>query len=119
MVCSCLFMNILPPYPKYSPLYSIIVRKESPLARRLERRRPVSGRERGPGCHPEPIRFAQGKLRDGSVRPSSQTLRCAQGDRHSLQMSTLALPNWYNILQGHKMRLLSVILNRNSKLMEK
>jgi len=32
-------------------------------------------------CHPEPIRFAQGKLREGSVRPSRQTLRCAQGDK--------------------------------------
>jgi hypothetical protein len=47
--------------------------------RRLERRRPVSGRERGPGCHPE--RSA------GALRPASQTLRCAQGDRPSLQMS--------------------------------
>jgi len=32
-------------------------------------------------CHPEPMRFAQGKLREGSVRPSRQTLRCAQGDK--------------------------------------
>jgi hypothetical protein len=45
----------------------------------------------------------------------AEILRCPQDDR----MSTLALPNWYNILQGHKMYLLSVILNRNSKLMEK
>jgi len=39
----------------------------------------VSGLERCPGCHPE--------RSEGSLRPSSQTLRCAQGDTHSLQMS--------------------------------
>src|SRR5258708_28209415 len=33
-------------------------------------------------CHPEPMRFAQGKLCEGSVRPSRQTLRCAQGDKY-------------------------------------
>src|SRR5258707_11182367 len=52
------------------------------FARRLERRVPVRGRERCPGCHPS--------LRSGSLRPSSQTLRgvypersaWAQGDRH-------------------------------------
>ena len=32
-----------------------------------------------PVCHPE--------RSEGSLRPSSQTLRCAQGDRHDLQMS--------------------------------
>src|SRR5438128_10294290 len=46
----------------------------------LERRLPGSGLERCPGCHPE--------RSEGSLRPSSQTLRCAQGDRHYLQMST-------------------------------
>src|SRR5260221_12424000 len=58
-----------------------------PPTRRLERRLPVKGRERCPGCHPE--------RSEGSLRPSSQTLRgvyperseWAQGDRHSLQMS--------------------------------
>src|SRR5258708_4289690 len=52
------------------------------FARRLERRLPVRGRERCPGCHPS--------LRSGSLRPPSQTLRgvypersaWAQGDRH-------------------------------------
>jgi len=39
----------------------------------------VSGLEQCPGCHPE--------RSEGSLRPSSQTLRCAQGDRHSLQIS--------------------------------
>jgi hypothetical protein len=34
-----------------------------------------------PGCHPEPIRFAQGKLREGSVARGSEMLRCAQHDR--------------------------------------
>ncbi len=47
--------------------------------RHLERRLPVSGLERCPGCHPE--------RSEGSLCPASQTLRCAQGDRHSLQMN--------------------------------
>src|SRR2546427_6449864 len=51
-----------------------------PLARHLEIRLLVSGLERCPACHPE--------RSEGSLRPSSQTLRCAQGDRHYLQMST-------------------------------
>src|SRR6266851_613040 len=49
--------------------------------RHLERRLSVSGLERGPGCHPE--------RSEGSLRPASQTLRCAQGDRRYLQMSNL------------------------------
>src|SRR5205823_13696151 len=65
----------------------------------LERKLPVSGLERGSGCHPE--------RSEGSLRPASQTLRCAQGDSHSLERSTPADPrakrahplpqNWYNI----------------------
>src|SRR5260370_1847576 len=51
------------------------------IARRLEIRLPVSGRERCPGCHSE--------RSEESLRPSSQTLRCAQGDRHYLQISEL------------------------------
>jgi hypothetical protein len=31
-------------------------------------------------CHPEPIRFAQGKLREGSGSPDAEILRCAQDD---------------------------------------
>src|SRR3989454_5350349 len=54
-----------------------------PLARHLEIRLPVNGLERCPGCHPE--------RSEGSLRPASQTLRCAQGDRHYLPMSTLWL----------------------------
>src|SRR5712692_5183516 len=42
-------------------------------------REDLSGLEWCPGCHPE--------RSEGSLRPSSQTLRCAQGDRHDLQMS--------------------------------
>jgi len=38
--------------------------------RHLERRLPVSGLERWPGCHPE--------RSEGSLCPASQTLRCAQ-----------------------------------------
>src|SRR5260370_40015444 len=34
-----------------------------------------------PPCHPEPMRFAQGKLREGSVASGSEILRCAQHDR--------------------------------------
>src|SRR3989442_9611007 len=50
------------------------------MARYLEIRLPVSGLERCPACHPE--------RSEGSLRPLSQTLRCAQGDTHYLQMST-------------------------------
>src|SRR6266699_5877174 len=46
--------------------------------RYLEIRLPVSGLERYPACHPE--------RSEGSLRPSSQTLRCAQGDRPYLPM---------------------------------
>jgi len=31
-------------------------------------------------CHPEPIRCAQGKLREGSGSPDKEILRCAQHD---------------------------------------
>ncbi len=31
-------------------------------------------------CHPEPIRCAQGQLREGSVSPGTEILRCAQDD---------------------------------------
>jgi hypothetical protein len=50
------------------------------FCRHLERRLPVSGRERCPGCHPE--------RSEGSLRPASQILRCAQDDRRYLQMSS-------------------------------
>jgi hypothetical protein len=49
--------------------------------RRLERRLPVRGLERGPGCHPE--RSA------GALRPASQALRCAQGDRHGARQQNV------------------------------
>src|SRR5436309_100467 len=52
-----------------------------PPKRRLERRLPASGLERGPGCHPE--------RSEGSLRQARQILRCAQDDRPSLQISTL------------------------------
>jgi hypothetical protein len=44
----------------------------------------LSGLERCPGCHPE--------RSEGSLHPSSQTLRFAQGDRHYLQISALLVP---------------------------
>jgi hypothetical protein len=49
-------------------------------------------------CHPEPIRFAQGKLREGSVRPSRQTLplRFAQGDK---LLPVLLVKNHYRPLR--------------------
>src|SRR5258708_12078746 len=50
--------------------------------RHLERRLPVSGLERGTGCHPE--------RSEGSLRSVSQTLRCGQGGRHSLKRSRCA-----------------------------
>src|SRR5436309_11286242 len=55
-------------------------------SRYLERRLPVSGLERGQACHPE--------RSEGSLRPASQILRCAQDDMPSLQMSiSTALPS--------------------------
>ena len=51
--------------------------------RHLERRLPVNGLERGPGCHPE--------RSEGSGSTDAEILRCAQDDSHSLQMSALAL----------------------------
>jgi hypothetical protein len=44
----------------------------------------MSGRERGPGCHPE--------RSEGSREPAEEILRCAQDDRPYLQMSTVASP---------------------------
>ena len=52
----------------------------------------MSGLERCPGCHPEPFAAAQGKLREGSGSPDEEILRCAQDDRHSLQMSKRTAP---------------------------
>jgi hypothetical protein len=52
----------------------------------------MSGLERCPACHPEHIRFAQCKLREGSGSPDEEILRCAQDDRHSLQMSKRTAP---------------------------
>src|SRR6266566_6993720 len=48
--------------------------------RHLEIRLAVSGLERCPACHPE--------RSEGSLRPASQILRCAQDDSQYLQMST-------------------------------
>jgi len=36
--------------------------------------------DRSGGCHPEPIRFAQGKLREGSGSMGAEMLRCTQHD---------------------------------------
>src|SRR6266852_3822843 len=44
---------------------------------------PVSGLERGPACHPE--------RSEGSGSPNGEILRCAQDDRHDLQMSAPVL----------------------------
>ncbi len=41
-----------------------------------------------PGCHSEPFASLKGKLREGSLSLGRvQILRCAQDDRHYLQMS--------------------------------
>jgi hypothetical protein len=39
-----------------------------------------AGLDRRARCHHEPIRFTQGKLREGSVPIGAQMLRCAQHD---------------------------------------
>src|SRR5258708_26726577 len=64
------------------------------LTRRLERRRPVRGRERCPACHPERSTVILSAAKDLSAhraRPCAEfTLSEANGlrdDRHSLQMS--------------------------------
>ena len=57
---------------------------------------PGSGLETGPGCHPS---LCHPERSEGSLRPSSQTLRgvypersaWAQGDSHSLQISVYPL----------------------------
>src|SRR5437016_13152840 len=49
------------------------------IVRHVERRLPMSGRERGPGCHPE--------RSEGSRSPDEEILRCAQDDSPYLQMS--------------------------------
>src|SRR6266487_3016183 len=63
----------------------------------------VSGPGLCPGCHPErrsrspePFASLKGKLREGegSLRPSSQTLREARGDRHYLQISAPEPGSW-------------------------
>jgi hypothetical protein len=41
----------------------------------------------GQPCHPEHIRYAQGKLREASRCPARQTLRCAQGDTRGKQQA--------------------------------
>jgi hypothetical protein len=32
-------------------------------------------------CHSNPFRFARGKLREASVSPETEILRCAQNDK--------------------------------------
>ncbi len=49
------------------------------LVRCLEIRLPVSGLEWCPGCHPE--------RSEGSGLTEAEILRCAQDDRHYLQLS--------------------------------
>src|SRR5438128_9623330 len=53
------------------------------VARHLEIRLPVNGLERCLGCHPE--------RSEGSGSTDGQILRCAQDDKHYLQMSTRSL----------------------------
>jgi aconitase A len=61
-------------------------------------------------CHAEPIRFAQGKLREASPRSSRETLRFAQGDTFSharkiaavelVEREAVVFPH-YALLEGH------------------
>src|SRR5712692_4773055 len=81
--------NVLLDYSAHRPIIPVA----TPLVRHLEIRLPVSGLERGPGCHPE--------RSEGSLRPASQTLRCAQGDRHYLQMSSPLWASRPHILMIH------------------
>ena len=62
----------------------------TPSIRHLEIRLPVSGLERGQACHPFASLRAGSERSEGSLRPGSQTLRCAQDDMPDLQISTYA-----------------------------
>src|SRR6266478_3201016 len=78
--------------------------------RHLERRLPVSGLERCPGCHPE--------RSEGSLCPASQTLRgvyperseWAQGDRRYLQMSA---ESWQTLTNSYVFTRLKSYCNAN------
>jgi hypothetical protein len=51
-------------------------------------------------CHPEPIRCAQGKLREGAGSPDAEILRCAQDDsRRHRQPVNLCRKAGYLILR--------------------
>src|SRR6266566_7402519 len=55
----------------------------------------VSGPGLCPGCHPERrSRSPERSEGEGSLRPSSQTLREARGDRHYLQISAPEPGSW-------------------------
>src|SRR5712691_6715694 len=56
-----------------------LTNENPPQAETFGEKTPVSGLERGPACHPE--------RSEGSLCSASQILRCAQDDRHDLQMS--------------------------------
>src|SRR5260370_16056593 len=44
-------------------------------------------------CHPEPMRFAQGKLREGSGSTGAEILRFAQGDSQDTSPVRLRKPS--------------------------
>ena len=46
--------------------------------------------DRSRSCHAEPMRFAQGKLREASGCPAREILRCAQDDKRYAQDDKLA-----------------------------
>src|SRR5438105_14305010 len=58
------------------------------LSRRLERRLPVSGLEKGPACHPE--------RSEGSGSPYTEILRFARDDRLYLQISRIGYTSLTN-----------------------
>ena len=45
-------------------------------------------------CHPEPMRFAQGKLREGSLSTGKEILRSAQHDSTDLGWKKIIAPIW-------------------------
>ena len=82
--------------------------------------------ERCPGCHSERMsRSPERSEGEESLHPSSQTLRCAQGDRHYLQMSIsgLLLRKRGDIIyvqqscppKSHLFRLYNMLLDRKEK----
>src|SRR5258708_5659682 len=112
-------MHHMARFVRFVPPGEPVLRAPQMVGEKTSRERPFAALrmtllERGPGCHAEPMRCAQGKLREGALRPASQILRYAQDDRcpasqilryaqddrHSLRMTGAAL----RVMLAHRRR---------------